>query len=69
MEKIFSSMPSRLIVLIFAGISIFSASSCLVAENEFEALPPGVWRGSLQLDPTAFVAPENAVESIVSQDD
>lgn len=35
--------------VLLCGISQFSA--CIVVENEFSALPPGPWRGILELEP------------------
>ncbi len=33
------------------GLTMFLLPGCLVVENPFQGLPPGIWRGSLQLDP------------------
>ncbi|MCB0706221.1 MAG: TlpA family protein disulfide reductase [Saprospiraceae bacterium] len=47
---------------------VLSLNGCVVVENSYEALPPGIWRGVLQLDPLSFVPPEKAGGSIVSQE-
>ena len=42
--------PFRLVFfLIFAGL--IQQTGCIVVENEFSALPPGPWRGVLELEP------------------
>ncbi|MBR9920859.1 MAG: TlpA family protein disulfide reductase [Bacteroidetes bacterium] len=56
-------------ILFFCLGILLTFGSCIVAENEYAALPPGKWRGVLQLDPTAFVPPEEKGESIISQED
>ena len=48
-KKIISLAKSLKVGLYLLVISILP--SCLVVENEFSQLPPGIWRGSLELEP------------------
>ncbi|MBV6653515.1 MAG: hypothetical protein KI786_07165, partial [Mameliella sp.] len=42
---------SRFGTLLFIALMVFVQSGCIVVENEFSALPPGPWRGVLELEP------------------
>ena len=42
--------------LFFTLLCVVSSSSCVEISNKFTSLPPGVWRATLELDNTPFVA-------------
>lgn len=42
---------SRLAALLIVAIMLLQHTGCIVVENEFSALPPGPWRGVLELEP------------------
>ncbi len=55
------------ILLLLAGLSILTASGCLVSENPYTALPPGSWRAVLTLDPAAAAASKAGSASDVQE--
>lgn len=45
------SNASRLVFFLIIAAALLQQASCIVVENEFSALPPGPWRGVLELEP------------------
>jgi thiol-disulfide isomerase/thioredoxin len=41
----------RLMLLLCLAMLVGTTHSCIVIENQFEGLPPGMWRGVLQVEP------------------
>jgi thiol-disulfide isomerase/thioredoxin len=48
---------------ILAGIILLSFNSCIEVNNSFDALPPGIWRGTLELDNTPFAVEAEEVST------
>jgi thiol-disulfide isomerase/thioredoxin len=54
---------SRSLFILALSLSV-SLSSCLVVENPYQAIAPGLWRGVLQLSPRLVEAPEEGEEEV-----